>query len=119
MMSLSGVGFDIGRPVDRDLVALMELAISSLPAEERRYGVRIRSMLASVLVPSADPTRRIQLADEALAIADQHDDPELMASAQLARRLALASVDRARRAQRRPVSPPYARRPRRRTRSSS
>ena len=92
MMSLSGVGFDIGRPVDRDLVALMELSIATLPADELRYGVRIRSMLTSVLVPSADPTRRVQLADEALAIAGQHDDPELMASAQLARRLALASI---------------------------
>lgn len=92
MMSLSGVGFDIGRPVERELVSLMELSIATLPPEELRYGVRLRSMLTSVLVPSTDATRREELAAEALAIAASGDDPELVASAHLARRLALAEV---------------------------
>ncbi|MGI9030596.1 MAG: BTAD domain-containing putative transcriptional regulator [Ilumatobacteraceae bacterium] len=92
MMSLSGVGFDIGRPVERELVSLMELSIATLPPEELRYGVRLRSMLTSVLVPSADATRREALAAEALAIAASGDDPELVASAHLAQRLALAEV---------------------------
>lgn len=93
MMSLSGVGFDIGQPVDAELVELLEMSIAALPREERRYGVRMRSMLASVLVPSADPTRRRALAEEAIEIAGARDDPELRASAQLARRLALSELD--------------------------
>ncbi len=93
MMSMSGVGFDIGRPADPELVELMEEAIATLPAEERQYHVRMRSMLASVLVPSPDRHRREELADEALAIAEADGDPELVASAYLARRLALWQLD--------------------------
>lgn len=93
MMSLSGVGFDIGRPADADLVELLEEAIASLPPENHQYQVRMRSMLTSVLVPSPDRARRQQLADEALAIAEADGDPELLASAYLARRLALWHLD--------------------------
>ena len=93
MMSLSAVGFDIGRPADRDLVDLMEQAIAELPPAERRYCVRMRSMLTSVLVPDHDPTRRRELADEAMAIADETDEDELVASALLARRLSLWQLD--------------------------
>ena len=89
MMSLSGVGFDIGQPADRELVDLMERAIATLPEEEKRYRVRIRSMLTSVLVATTDSSRREELAAEALAIAEADGDAELIASAQLARRLAL------------------------------
>ena len=60
MMSLSGVGFDIGEPADPELVDLMERAIAELPDDQRRYQVRIRSMLTSVLVPDPDPTRRLR-----------------------------------------------------------
>jgi tetratricopeptide (TPR) repeat protein len=94
MVSLSGVGFDIGRPADPDLVDLMEEAIATLPDDQLRYRVRMRSMLTSVLVPSPDPTRREELAAEALAIAEADGDPELVASAQLAQRLALWRLDR-------------------------
>jgi tetratricopeptide (TPR) repeat protein len=93
MMSLSAVGFDIGQPADQDLVELMEQAIAELPADELRYHVRIRSMLTSVLVPEHDPTRRLQLAEEAMAIATLGDDDELVASALLARRLARWQLD--------------------------
>ena len=93
MMSLSAVGFDIGRPADRELVALLEQAIAELPPEERRYGVRMRSMLTSVLVPDHDPARRRELADEAMAIAAETDEDELIGSALLARRLALWQRD--------------------------
>ena len=40
--------------------------------------VRMRSMLASVLVPDHDPTRRLELADEAMAIAAETDEDELV-----------------------------------------
>ena len=56
----------------------MEQAIAELPPDERRYGVRMRSMLASVLVPDHDPTRRLELADEAMAIAAETDEDELV-----------------------------------------
>ena len=94
MMSLSGVGFDIGSPADPELVDLMERAIAELPDEQRRYQVRIRSMLASVLVPDPDTTRRMELAAEAMAIAQRSGENELLASALLARRLALWQLDR-------------------------
>ncbi len=93
MMSLSGVGFDIGEPADPELVDLMERAIAELPDDQRRYQVRIRSMLTSVLVPDPDPTRRLRLAAEALAIAEADGASELIASAHLARRLALSRRD--------------------------
>ena len=48
----------------------MEQAIATLPADARRYQVRMRSMLSSVLVPEPDPARRPRLAAEALAIAE-------------------------------------------------
>ena len=51
-------------------------------------------MLASVLVPDPDPTRRVQLADEAMAIAAVGNESELVASALLARRLAWWQLDR-------------------------
>ena len=49
----------------------MERAIAELPDDQRRYQVRMRSMLTSVLVPDPDPTaapaaRRA----EAMAIAE-------------------------------------------------
>ncbi|MET0146892.1 MAG: BTAD domain-containing putative transcriptional regulator [Ilumatobacteraceae bacterium] len=93
MMSLSGVGFDIGRPPDAELVDLMEQAIATLGPQDRRYQVRIRSMLASVLVPDPDSSRRLELAAEALDIAIADGDPEMRASALLARRLALWQLD--------------------------
>jgi DNA-binding SARP family transcriptional activator len=93
MMSLSAVGFDIGNPVDTDLARLLERVIAELPAEQRRYHVRMRSMLTSVLVPDHDPTRRLELATEAMAIAAEHDEDELVASALLARRLAMWRLD--------------------------
>ena len=92
-MSMSGVGFDIGAPPDPELVDLMERAIAELPDDQRRYQVRIRSMLTSVLVPDPNPVRRTQLAAEALAIAEEDGASELIASAHLARRLALAGRD--------------------------
>ena len=94
MMSLSGVGFDIGAPAEDALVQLLERAIVELPADDRRYQVRMRSMLASVLVPDPDPSRRMQLADEAMAIAAVGNESELVASALLARRLAWWQLDR-------------------------
>ncbi len=94
VMSLSGVGFDIGRPADPELVELMELAIATLPESDRRYQVRMRSMLSSVLVASRDAARRQELATEALAIATADGSPELLASAHLAQRLALWQLDR-------------------------
>ncbi|MET0461395.1 MAG: BTAD domain-containing putative transcriptional regulator [Ilumatobacteraceae bacterium] len=93
MMSLSGVGFDVGQPADLELVELMEQAIATLPPDARRYQVRMRSMLSSVLVPEPDPARRTRLAAEALAIAEADGGAELIASAQLARRLALWQLD--------------------------
>jgi hypothetical protein len=50
-------------------------------------------MLTSVLVPDPDPTRRQCLAAEALAIAEADGATELIASAHLARRLALSRRD--------------------------
>lgn len=93
MMSISGVGFDLGQPVDRELVAALEEAIATLPPDARRYQVRMRSMLTSALVPSPDRRYRERLADEALAIAEADGHPELLASAYLARRLALWHLD--------------------------
>ena len=72
----------------------MELAIATLPESDRRYQVRMRSMLSSVLVASRDAARREQLATEALAIATADGSPELLASAHLAQRLALWQLDR-------------------------
>ncbi len=94
MVALSGVGFDIGRPADPELVELLERAIAELPADQRRYQVRMRSMLTSVLVPDPDAARRRRLADEAMAIAEASGEDELLASALLARRLALWQTDR-------------------------
>ncbi len=94
MMSLSGVGFDIGAPAETELVDLLERAIAELPPDLRRYQVRMRSMLASVLVPDQDTARRMQLAEEAMAIAEVGRESELMASALLARRLAWWQLDR-------------------------
>lgn len=88
MLSMSGVGFEIGEPPDHDLVAVMTEAIEALPAHERQYGVRLRSMLSSALVVSDDDwTRRERIADEAMAIAEVDGRAELRASALLARRL--------------------------------
>jgi hypothetical protein len=89
MMSLSAVGFDIGVPADADLVDLMETAIAGLPESEVRLRVRMRSMLSSVLVPSDDWERRRALADDALRIATADGGDEVLASAHLARRLAM------------------------------
>ena len=50
--------------------------LAELPGEQRRYQVRMRSMLASVLVPDPDRTRRLELADEAMAIAALDDDDD-------------------------------------------
>ncbi len=94
MTSLSGVGFDIGRPADPELVGLLERAISELPADQRRYQVRMRSMLTSVLLADPDSARRMRLADEAMAIAETGGEPELLASAMLARRIAWWQLDR-------------------------
>lgn len=94
MLSMSAVGFDIGHPPDTDLVALMAEAIASLPADERRYGVRLRSMLSSVLVGTYDWDARESLAEEAITIAESDGRPELIASAHLARRLAWWRLDR-------------------------
>ena len=95
MMSLSGVGFDIGMPADgRPRRSCWSGRSPSCPPDLRRYQVRMRSMLASVLVPDPDPTRRVQLADEAMAIAAVGDESELVASALLARRLAWWQLDR-------------------------
>jgi DNA-binding SARP family transcriptional activator len=94
MTSLSAVGFDIGSPADPELVDLLERAIATLPDDLRRYQVRMRSMLTSVLVPDPDPSRRRQLADEAMAIARVGGEPELLASALLAWRIAWWELDR-------------------------
>jgi tetratricopeptide (TPR) repeat protein len=94
MTSLSAVGFDIGRPADPELVDLLERAIAELPTDRRRYQVRMRSMLTSVLVPDPDPTRRRQLADEAMEIANVDGAPELLGSALLAWRIAWWELDR-------------------------
>ena len=94
MTSLSGVGFDIGRPADPELVGLLERAIAELPADQHRYQVRMRSMLTSVLLADSDGDRRMQLADEAMAIAEASGEPELLASALLARRIAWWQLDR-------------------------
>ena len=94
MMSLSAVGFDIGQPADPDLVGLLEQAIVELPPDMRRFQVRMRSMLTSVLVPEQDVARQRQLADEAMAIAEIGRESELVASALLARRLAWWQLDR-------------------------
>jgi tetratricopeptide (TPR) repeat protein len=94
MTSLSGVGFDIGQPADPELVGLLERAIAELPAEQRRYQVRMRSMLTSVLVADPDNARRGRLADEAMAIAEVGGEPELLASALLARRISRWELDR-------------------------
>lgn len=94
MRSMSGVGFDIGRPPEGALVELLTEAIARLPGHERRYGVRLRSMLSSVLVGSNDWDRRETLAKEAMAIAEADGRPELRASALLARRLAWWQLDR-------------------------
>lgn len=93
-LSLSAVGFDIGRPTDDDLVDLMTDAIAALPADQRQYAVRLRSMLSSVLVGSADWVRRETLAEEAMAIAVEDGGDELVASAHLAQRLAWWRLDR-------------------------
>ncbi len=94
MLALSAVGFDIGEPADPELVALLEDVIATLPAGENQYRVRMRSMLVSVLVAGTDRRHREQLAAEALVIAEADGRPELVASAQLARRLALWQLDR-------------------------
>ena len=94
MLALSAIGFDIGEPADPGLVALLERVIATLPADEHQYQVRMRSMLASVLVASSDGRQREELAAEALAIARADGRPELIASAQLACRLALWQLDR-------------------------
>jgi DNA-binding SARP family transcriptional activator/tetratricopeptide (TPR) repeat protein len=94
MTSLSGVGFDIGRPADPELVGLLERAIAELPVDHHRYQVRMRSMLTSVLLADPDGTRRTELADEAMAIAEASGEPELLASALLARRIAWWQLDR-------------------------
>jgi tetratricopeptide (TPR) repeat protein len=94
MLALSAVGFDIGEPADPELVALLEDVIATLPSGEHQYRVRMRSMLVSVLVAGTDRRHREQLAAEALVIAEADGRPELVASAQLARRLALWQLDR-------------------------
>ena len=93
MSSLSAIGFDVGRTADPELVVLMETAIASLPASERQYAVRMRSMLSSVLAVSNKWPRRESLAAEALRIAEEDGRPELLASAHLAQRLALWRLD--------------------------
>ena len=90
------------------LVELMERAIAELPPDQRRYQVRMRSMLTSVLVPEPDTARRVELADEAMAIAEASGESELLASALLARRLALVAARSPRRADRRGARLPSA-----------
>jgi DNA-binding SARP family transcriptional activator len=93
MRSVSAVGFDFGEPADAELVLALEDAIAVLPEHERAYHVRLRSMLASVLVEPQYRERQHEVARQALAIATADGQPALMASAQLARRLALWKRD--------------------------
>jgi tetratricopeptide (TPR) repeat protein len=92
--SLSGVGFEVGSRPDPELVALLSDAIAVLPPLERQYGVRLRSMLSSVLVGTTQWERRETLAREAMAMAEVDGRAELLASALLARRLAWWRADR-------------------------
>jgi hypothetical protein len=94
MLALSAVGFDIGEPADPELVALLEDVIAALPDDANQYRVRMRSMLVSVLVAGTDRRHRENLAAQALIIAELDGRPELVASAQLARRLAMWQLDR-------------------------
>ena len=94
MLALSAVGFDIGEPADPELVALLEDVIAALPDDANQYRVRMRSMLVSVLVAGTDRRHREALAAQALIIAELDGRPELVASAQLARRLAMWQLDR-------------------------
>jgi DNA-binding SARP family transcriptional activator len=94
MLALSAVGFDIGEPADPELVSLLEDVIATLPDDANQYRVRMRSMLVSVLVAGTDRRHREELAAAALVIAELDGRPELVASAQLARRLALWRLDR-------------------------
>ena len=88
MQALSAVGFDFGEVPDPELVQALEDAIAVVPAENLVHQVRLRSMLTSVLVDSGETERQQRAAREAFELASADGHPALMASAQLARRLA-------------------------------
>lgn len=86
-LSIAGVGFDFGA-VDEELVALLQSALDDLPVEETALRVRLLLALSSAHAQSPDVERRRRWADQAVAAAATSSDPEVVAAAQLARRLA-------------------------------
>ncbi len=89
VLSISGVGFSFGEGADPELVRVLTTAIALLPDDIVDHQVWLRSTLVSVLVETDEIERKEQLSADALAIASLADDPGLVASALLARRLAL------------------------------
>ena len=95
MMSLSGVGFDIGMPADRSprrAARAGDRRAARPTCGATRCGCAACWRRCSCPIPTRPAA--CQLADEAMAIAEVGDESELVASALLARRLAWWQLDR-------------------------
>lgn len=75
---------------DRRLIALLEEALTVLPPGSTPLRARALARLAAALQPSAEPTHPIAMAREALAMARQHAEPELLRDVLLSTCSALA-----------------------------
>jgi tetratricopeptide (TPR) repeat protein len=85
--AVAGVGFDFGG-VDPRLVDLLEDSLAVVPRDEVELRVRLLLALCGALVQSGDHERQQSAAKEAVALADGASSAALVASAQIARRLA-------------------------------
>lgn len=75
---------------DHRLIALLEEALEALPPGSAPLRARAMARLAAALQPSADPTHPVAMAREALAMARQHADPDLLRDVLLSTCAALA-----------------------------
>jgi class 3 adenylate cyclase/tetratricopeptide (TPR) repeat protein len=79
---------------DDTLVGLLEHAIDALGPEPHPLRVRLLGRLAAELYYTGDATRRARLADEAVAMARQLDDPVALGIALMSREAATFGPDR-------------------------
>jgi DNA-binding SARP family transcriptional activator len=75
--------------VDSELIAMLERALMLTEGEVTVDRVRLLSRLCGAIYYSPDRARMAELSEEAMALADQLDDPEPRAYARAARRRAL------------------------------
>ena len=79
---------------DVALVPLLEESLAALAPEPTPLRARLLAEISKLLFDGAEEKRRMQLSDEAVAVARASDDPEALAAALLARRHALAGPAR-------------------------